>query len=261
MSRVVVVGGGIGGLGCALFLAPRGHDVTILDRDPADLPMNPAGAWSDWPRRGVPRRRGGAGGQRDVLRDLRLHGRGPGDAGVARSRRLRRGGGCDPGAGAWTAPDRVTLESGVLSMADRSNRLVRLASGVSGIVLLGDSAVCTKPGYGRGVGLALVHARALADVLESAGDDPDVVTRALGEFTSAELEPWYHQAVAGDRCAWPSAGECWPASRWRPSAVPTTTPPSASHAAPRMPSSATPSCGRRTRPSSSSTRRRLLGQS
>jgi 2-polyprenyl-6-methoxyphenol hydroxylase-like FAD-dependent oxidoreductase len=53
MARVVVVGGGIGGLGCALFLAPRGHDVTFLDRDPADLPADPAAAWDDWPRRGV----------------------------------------------------------------------------------------------------------------------------------------------------------------------------------------------------------------
>src|SRR5215210_3813451 len=54
MARVVVVGGGIGGLACALFLAPRGHDVTILDRDPADLPADREAAWTDWERRGVP---------------------------------------------------------------------------------------------------------------------------------------------------------------------------------------------------------------
>src|SRR5689334_10270369 len=54
MARVVVVGAGIGGLASALFLARRGHDVTVVDRDPADLPADPASAWVDWPRRGVP---------------------------------------------------------------------------------------------------------------------------------------------------------------------------------------------------------------
>ena len=358
MSRVVVVGGGIGGLGCAVFLAPRGHDVTILDRDPADLPPDPAGAWSDWPRRGVPQFRHihlfNARG-RNLLRDeapavlAALHAAGAGEirlddgtdddlvrltcrrttyelvlrAAVLSDPRVRFVGGTQvaglcadgrrvtgvrtddgtewaadlvvdasgrrsqvgtwlagvgmappvqeeqaegtvgytrwyrlrsepraallradvgyavgvvapadngmfcvtfgcmaedpvmravrhpaafdaavaaiPALAAWTAPDRVTVESGVLSMADRSNRLVRLAPGASGIVLLGDSAMCTNPGYGRGVGLALVHARALAEVLETAAGDPDAVTRSFGELTATEFDPWYHQAVAGDR--------------------------------------------------------------
>ena len=358
MARVVVVGGGIGGLGCGLFLAPRGHDVTILDNDPADLPVDPAGAWSDWPRRGVPQFRHihlfNARG-RNLLRDeapavlAALHAAGAGEirlddgtdddlvrltcrrttyelvlrAAVLSDSRVRFVGGTrvvglsanrrrvtgvrthdgsewsadlvvdasgrrsqvgswlgdvamaspvqeeqaegtvgytrwyrlrsepqaallradlgyavavvapadngmfcvtfgcmaedpvmralrDPAAfdaavaaipalAAWTGRDRVTVESGVLSMADRSNRFVQLPPGVSGIVLLGDSAMCTNPGYGRGVGLALMHARALADVLDAVGEDPDAVTRAFGGFTSAELEPWYRQAVAGDR--------------------------------------------------------------
>jgi 2-polyprenyl-6-methoxyphenol hydroxylase-like FAD-dependent oxidoreductase len=54
VARVVVVGGGIGGLACALLLAPRGHDVTVLDRDPPDLPATAADAWARWPRKGVP---------------------------------------------------------------------------------------------------------------------------------------------------------------------------------------------------------------
>jgi hypothetical protein len=59
--------------------------------------------------------------------------------------------------------------------------------------------MCTNPGYGRGVGLALVHARALAQVLDDAGDDPETVTPAFEAFTRRELEPWYRQAVSGDR--------------------------------------------------------------
>ncbi len=362
MARVVVVGGGIGGLACALFLAPRGHDVTILDRDPADLPADRDAAWADWPRRGVPQfrhihlfnargrnllrdevpevfaalRAAGAGeirlgdGDDDdlvrltsrrttyewvlrqaVLSDTRVRFAGGvtvtglcaagrritgvrtagggewaadvvvdasgrrsqvaawlADVGVApplreeqdegtvaytRWYRLRSESqasllradlgytvgvvapaddgvfcvtfGClaedrvmralrDPAAfdaavaaipslAAWTAPERATVESGVLAMADRTNRLMRLmvdgSPVATGLVLLGDSAMCTNPGYGRGVGLALVHARGLAQVLEDSGDDPDLVTPAFEEFTRTELEPWYRQAVAGDR--------------------------------------------------------------
>ena len=362
MARVVVVGGGIGGLACALFLAPRGHDVTILDRDPAELPADRDGAWAGWERRGVPQlrhihlfnargrnllrdevpdvfaalRAAGAGEirlgdgddddlvrltcrrttyewvlRRAVLSDGRVRFVGgvtvtglcaagrritgvraaggaewaadvvvdasgrrsqvaawladaglpapvreeqaegsvaytrwyrlrseasapllradlgyavgvvaPADDGVfcvtfgcmtedPVMRALRAPAAFDaavaaiPSLAAWTAADRASVESGVLAMADRTNRLVRLmADGspvASGLVLLGDSAMCTNPGYGRGVGLALVHARALAEVLEQAGDDPEAVTPAFEAFTEAELEPWYRQAVAGDR--------------------------------------------------------------
>jgi 2-polyprenyl-6-methoxyphenol hydroxylase-like FAD-dependent oxidoreductase len=362
MARVVVVGGGIGGLACALFLAPRGHDVTILDRDPADLPTDRDAAWVEWERRGVPQfrhihlfnargrnllrdeapevfaalRAAGAGEirlgdgddddlvrltcrrttyelvlRRAVLSDSRVRFLGgvtvtglcaagrritgvraaggtewaadvvvdasgrrsqvaawladvglapplreeqeeetvaytrwyrlrsetsasllradlgytvgvvaPADDGVfcvtfgclaedRVMRALREPAAFDaavaaiPPLAAWTAPDRVTVESGVLAMADRTNRRVRLMRDgtpvAAGLVLLGDSAMCTNPGYGRGVGLALVHAWALAQVLEDAGEDPEVVTPAFEDFTRTELEPWYRQAVAGDR--------------------------------------------------------------
>ena len=362
VARVVVVGGGIGGLATALVLAPRGHDVTILDRDPADLPPDTHAAWAQWPRRGVPQFRhihlfnargravlreeapdvlaalhaAGAGEihlggpdddelvrltcrrttyelvlRRAVLEDSRVRfvggervvalmaqrsrivgartadgvqwpadlvvdasGRrsqvatwlsaaglpppegeedeegsvgytrwyrlrsepaaalvradlgyaagvvGPADDGMfcvtfgclaedPVMRRLRDATAFDaavaatPTLAAWTAPDRATVETGVLSMADRNNRIVRLASNGStvatGLVLLGDSAVCTNPGYGRGVGLALVHARALAGVLAEVGEDPEAVTRAFEEVTRTELEPWYRAAVEGDR--------------------------------------------------------------
>ena len=47
-----MVGGGIVGLGASLMLARDGHQVTVLERDPA-LPPDPEGAWERWERRGV----------------------------------------------------------------------------------------------------------------------------------------------------------------------------------------------------------------
>ncbi len=377
MSTIVVVGGGIGGLATALFLAPRGHLVTILDRDPAEVPADAAAAWSAWPRKGVPQfrhihlfnargrnllrdeapgvlaalRAAGAGEirlgevddddlvrltcrrttyemvlRRAVLSDptvrfvgstqvvgLLVKGRRvagvrtaagvdvPADVVVDASGRrsqvatwltaaglrppacdehaeatvsytrwyrlrsepaaallradlgyavgvvapaddgmfcvtfgclaadpvmamVRRNTAFDaavaaiPALAEWTTPDRATVESDARTMADRSNRLVRLVVDgepvAGGLVLLGDSAVCTNPGYGRGVGLALVHARALAEVLATVGDDPAVLTPAFEACTRAELEPWYHAAVASDRVrsaisARVVAGEAW----------------------------------------------------
>jgi 2-polyprenyl-6-methoxyphenol hydroxylase-like FAD-dependent oxidoreductase len=52
MSRIVQIGGGIVGLATSLLLARDGHDVTVIERDPAP-PPSPDQAWTDWERRGV----------------------------------------------------------------------------------------------------------------------------------------------------------------------------------------------------------------
>jgi 2-polyprenyl-6-methoxyphenol hydroxylase-like FAD-dependent oxidoreductase len=52
LARIVFVGGGLVGLGTAMLLARDGHDVTVLERDPAP-PTPPGDAWSAWERRGV----------------------------------------------------------------------------------------------------------------------------------------------------------------------------------------------------------------
>lgn len=52
MARIVMVGGGVVGLCTAAMLGRDGHDVTVLERDPAP-PPDPHAAWSDWERRGV----------------------------------------------------------------------------------------------------------------------------------------------------------------------------------------------------------------
>jgi flavin-dependent dehydrogenase len=51
--RVVVVGAGIGGLGAALALGRRGHDVVVVERDDTPMPASPEAAF-DWDRRGAP---------------------------------------------------------------------------------------------------------------------------------------------------------------------------------------------------------------
>jgi len=52
MARIIVTGGGMGGLTAAMLLAGDGHDVTVLERDAAP-PGDPETAWEDWERRGV----------------------------------------------------------------------------------------------------------------------------------------------------------------------------------------------------------------
>jgi 2-polyprenyl-6-methoxyphenol hydroxylase-like FAD-dependent oxidoreductase len=53
LSKVLVLGGGICGLGAALLLARDGHDVTVLERDDDALPSSPEAAWARWTRKGV----------------------------------------------------------------------------------------------------------------------------------------------------------------------------------------------------------------
>ena len=96
----------------------------------------------------------------------------------------------------WVDPDRVAVEPGVRVMGDTPNRMAR--SAVPGVVAVGDSAMVTNPGYGRGVGLALVHAAGLADLLAAGVDDPAKVAAALDDVTRSELEPWYHAAARSD---------------------------------------------------------------
>ena len=53
MARIVVIGGGVGGLTSGMLLARDGHDVTVLERDAAPPPETADDAWNGWDRRGV----------------------------------------------------------------------------------------------------------------------------------------------------------------------------------------------------------------
>ena len=41
MARIVVMGAGICGLAGAMMLSRDGHEVTVLERDPAPVPASP----------------------------------------------------------------------------------------------------------------------------------------------------------------------------------------------------------------------------
>jgi 2-polyprenyl-6-methoxyphenol hydroxylase-like FAD-dependent oxidoreductase len=53
VSKIVMVGAGIVGLGAALMLAADDHEVVVLERDSAAPPPDAAAAWDCWERRGV----------------------------------------------------------------------------------------------------------------------------------------------------------------------------------------------------------------
>jgi 2-polyprenyl-6-methoxyphenol hydroxylase-like FAD-dependent oxidoreductase len=53
MASIVVVGGGMGGLSTAMLLARDGHEVTVLERDPAPPPASGDEAWDRWERKGI----------------------------------------------------------------------------------------------------------------------------------------------------------------------------------------------------------------
>ena len=50
--KIVIAGGGIIGLSSSLLLARDGHEVIVVERDPAP-PADPIAAWDDWEHRGV----------------------------------------------------------------------------------------------------------------------------------------------------------------------------------------------------------------
>ncbi len=51
--RVVVIGGGVAGLACALQLGRAGHEVTVIERDDTPMPTTADEAF-EWDRRGAP---------------------------------------------------------------------------------------------------------------------------------------------------------------------------------------------------------------
>ena len=92
---------------------------------------------------------------------------------------------------------------GVHPMGRLRNVLRRSVAGgrpiARGIHLVADAACHTDPSFGRGVALAFDHAERLAEVVDAHPGDADAQTLAFDAATSAEIEPWYRDAVDQDR--------------------------------------------------------------
>jgi hypothetical protein len=69
----------------------------------------------------------------------------------------------------------------------------------TGVALAGDSWACTNPSLGRGMTLALMHARRLRDTARSHLDDPREFAEAWDAVTESDLTPWYRETVEEDR--------------------------------------------------------------
>jgi hypothetical protein len=91
----------------------------------------------------------------------------------------------------------VVAMSGVL---DQRRDLVdeRGEPSVHGYVTIGDAWSSTNPSLGRGLGMALMQAQRLRDVVRAATDTADLA-RQWAQVQSTEFVPWYDTAVATDR--------------------------------------------------------------
>ena len=70
---------------------------------------------------------------------------------------------------------------------------------VDGLVAVGDAAIHTNPGFGRGLSLGWRHAQLLRDAWRSHGDDVAALAEGLEAATDQHIAPWYQLALMGDR--------------------------------------------------------------
>ena len=103
----------------------------------------------------------------------------------------------------WVDAARSEPVTPVRAMAKLVNRRRRFvvdgAPLATGVVALGDAAICTNPLYGRGCTLAFVHAWELADALAASGGDAHALALGFDAATRREIEPWYRAARDQDR--------------------------------------------------------------
>lgn len=118
-----------------------------------------------------------------------------------------------PGPDLFFDDDGSALEpiGGVRPMAGLLNRIRRFVDDagqplVLGFHALGDAHTVTNPLYGRGCSLAAIQAVAVADALVAHPDDPVARGAAYEAFNTAEVEPWFDNAVMMDRFGADPAG-------------------------------------------------------
>lgn len=98
--------------------------------------------------------------------------------------------------------DGATPVGGPMPMAGLENRRRSLVADgaplVTGYAMVGDACVQTNPTFGRGVSLALAHARTVADRLGRLDQDPARWAVETHEATEQCLGLWFEQQVATD---------------------------------------------------------------
>ncbi len=100
----------------------------------------------------------------------------------------------------WLDGEPITDILAMSGIVDRYRRFV--VDGVpvaTGLLSVADAWACTNPSAGRGLTVGFMHAVRLRDAVREAIDDPCALARRFDELTEAEVTPWYHAQIAGDR--------------------------------------------------------------
>jgi flavin-dependent dehydrogenase len=100
----------------------------------------------------------------------------------------------------WIDAEPITDVIAHGGIVDRYRRFVTPRGPVaSGVLAVGDAAMCTNPSLGRGMTFALLHARHLRNFVRYHAEHPLELAEVWDAVTEAELTPWYRSTVREDR--------------------------------------------------------------
>jgi 2-polyprenyl-6-methoxyphenol hydroxylase-like FAD-dependent oxidoreductase len=100
----------------------------------------------------------------------------------------------------WVDDEPITDVIGLGGTVDRYRRFATASGPVAtGVLALADAWACTNPSLGRGMTLALLHARHLRDFVRYHLEQPRDLAEVWDTVTEAELTPWYRSTVREDR--------------------------------------------------------------
>ena len=111
-----------------------------------------------------------------------------------------------PESSAWTDPARARAIGPVRAGSGLVNSFRGQATGVLGLLSIGDAVLTTNPAGARGLSLGMRAAAALADIV--ATQALETWAQALDDWGTAELRPWFEDHVIADewlRDAWAGA--------------------------------------------------------
>lgn len=98
----------------------------------------------------------------------------------------------------WVSPERSEPLGPAVPMAGIHNMLT-MASGIAGLVAIGDAVCTTDPSFGRGAAIALAAAFELTQAVAEFPGDVDAIGQRCGAWFASEVLPWHADAVRSDR--------------------------------------------------------------